>query len=313
MNSLYISPAGLTGAISFIQEARSPDERREGLQALISNALTEMQGIEDAPRIYTAELEHPRHGIFKIGVDPDKLDGTTGSLLDVSLALLTSAARIAAARTIDPRSFEAETEHKAAIDRRAANFQIIGIRHTERAVRWFALGKTPDGEPFETYVSAADAQEADFQARWYATTRTERAPIQLDSLPGFLGSFYQVAIERLEPRPVELRELADATGALLELIQSLGETEAIAAITQSNAFGDVADMLTKIATAEGASQAMAAKERERQAEVTDQVVRMTPSAHEPTDQKPDLGQTQALQDHAAPDGEQRQILNIELP
>lgn len=247
MSSAYFSPASLAGAVSLISQARSSDERRDCLQRLISEARAEIEDIEAAPRIFTAELEHPRHGIYKIGVDPDSLDGTTGSLMDISLALLTSAARIAAGRSIDPRSFDTQDEHDAAVAKRAASFQIIGIRHSDDATRWITKGRTSQGEAFEAYVHAVDLQEADFQGRWHAATLKTRAPIDLDTLPAFLGSLYEVTIELVEPRPVELAELAAASADLISYIRALPQPDAN--VLSSEPFVFLEDMLCKIAKA----------------------------------------------------------------
>jgi hypothetical protein len=246
MKSDQYSSASLAGAVSLVSQARSSDERLESLKRLISEARAEIDGIEAAPRVFTAELEHPRHGIYKIGVDPESLDGTTGSLMDISLALLTSAARMAASRSIDPRSFDTHSEHEAAIAKRAASFQIIGIRHSEDAFRWIAKGVTAQGEPFETYVYAVDEPEADFQARWHAATLKRRAPIELETLPGFLGSLYEVSIEHVEPRPVDLSELAKAASDLIDHIRGFGGSELTLPLVSSAPFTTLEDMLSKI-------------------------------------------------------------------
>lgn len=249
MKSDYHSSASLAGAVSLVAQARSSDERLESLQRLISEARAEIEGIEAAPRIFTAELEHPRHGIYKIGVDPESLDGTTGSLMDISLALLTSATRLAASRSIDPRSFDTEADHEAAIGKRAASFQIIGIRHSDDAFRWMAKGATGQGEPFETYVHAVDKQEADFQARWHAATLKRRAPIELESLPSFLGSLYEVSIDLVEPRPVDLQELAKAATDLIDHIRGIAQADPVMTVIRSAQFAALEDMLSKIAAA----------------------------------------------------------------
>lgn len=273
MKSDHYSSASLAGAVSLVSQARSSDERLESLQRLISEARAEIESIEATPRIFTAELEHPRHGIYKIGIDPESLDGTTGALMDISLALLTSATRLAASRSIDPRSFDTPSDHEAAIGKRAASFQIIGIRHSDDAFRWIAKGATAQGEPFETYVHAVDEQEADFQARWHAATLKRRAPIDLETLPGFLGSLYDVSIDRLEPRPVDLSELAKAATDLIDHIRGIGQTDLTLLLISSAPFAALEDMLSKIekanvpqASVEAASDTRAASAPEPAAE-----------------------------------------------
>lgn len=313
MSSAYFPPAAFAGAVSLVSQARSPDERLESLQRLISEAHAEIADIEAAPRIFTAELEHPRHGIYKIGVDPDTLDGTTGSLMDISLALLTSAASIAAGRSIDPRSFDTQLEHEAAVAKRAASFQIIGIRHSDDASRWFARGTTSQGEAFETYVHAVDEQEADFQARWYATTLKSRAAIDLETLPAFLGSLYEVTLELVEPRPVDLAELASASAGLVAHIRAISEAERDAAIISSEPFALLEDMLSKIAKA-----GVAAAFQRPTAAAAPTIDTSAPA--EPAMPEDDAlsaplvhTETREASDNAAGEPEYRQAVNIDLP
>lgn len=232
----------LAGTITEIESARTYDERLESLRKLVSEANAEIHEIEGTSRIFTAELEHPRHGIFKIGVDPETLDGTVGSLLDISLALLTTAAHTAAARTIDARSFDTLEEHTEAVERRAAAFQIIGIRHSSDAVRWLAKGHTAAGEPFDVYVHAVDQGEADFQARWQIATKGQTAPIRLRDLPAFLGGLYAVSIDAIEPKPVDLAELAHAADRLVKLVLDKCDP----ALVESGELTDLQRLLAKI-------------------------------------------------------------------
>lgn len=232
----------LAGTITEIEGARTYDERLESLRKLVSEASAEIHEIEGTTRVFTAELEHPRHGIFKIGVDPETLDGTVGSLLDISLALLTTAAHTAAARTIDARSFDTLEEHTEAVERRAASFQIIGIRHSSDAVRWLAKGHTTADQPFDVYVHAVDEGEADFQARWQIGTRDQAAPIRLSDLPAFLGGLYAVSIDNIEPKPVDLKELAEAADRLVKLVLEKCDI----ALVESGELTDLQRLLAKI-------------------------------------------------------------------
>lgn len=244
-----VSTAILAGTISQIADARSSDERLDSLRRLVNEATATIHEIEGAARLFTAELEHPRHGIFKIGVDPDSLAGTVGSLLDISLALLTTAARTAAARTIDGRSFDTQEEHDEAIQKRSSAFQIIGIRHSADAERWFVQGHTATGEPFETYVHAVDYGEADFQARWHAATSRQSAPVRLDDLPAFLGRLYEVTIDSLVPKPVDLDELAATSSGLVTYLSTVSPFDSVQDVLASPAFANLKAMLAKITTA----------------------------------------------------------------
>lgn len=310
MSSAYFASSPLAGVISLIAQARSPGERLESLQRLVSEARAEIEGMEAAPRVFTAELEHPRHGIYKIGVDPETLDGTTGSLLDISLALLTSAARIAAGRSIDPRSFDTPDEHEDAIARRAASFQIIGIRHSDDASRWLAKGTTSLGDAFETYVHAVDEQEADFQARWHAATLKNRAPIELETLPAFLGSLYEVNVDLVEPRPVDLLELAAASTNLVDHLRQIPAADWRAQVLSSEPFVILSDMLSKIVkaglTAPTVSQGAAP-------DVVDTTVTADPVAPAQEALGAHAGTTEEILAEADGDPDYRQSVSIDLP
>jgi hypothetical protein len=236
----------LSSTVSQIAGARSNDERLENLRKLVNEAKAEIDEIESAPRVFIVELEHPRLGITRVGVDPDTLDGTIGSLLDVSLALLTKAATTAASRTIENSSFDSHEEHKAAIEKRASTFHIIGIKHSADALRWHVSGRTRDGHLFEVYVQAIDQDEAEFQARWQVSSKGAKAALRLEDLPAFLGGLYTVTIDSAEPKPVDIQELASGILNLVTLIEGLANQQTAREILDSQQFAHLEAMLAKI-------------------------------------------------------------------
>lgn len=244
--------------IEFLGKASSPAERLSCLRALMNNARLEIAAIEDEPRIFTAVLEHPRHGVFKIGVDPESLDGTTGSLLDVSLALLSSAVQTAAARTIDAHSFDSDDEYRAALSKRTSAFQFIGIHQNAETIRWQVMAKTAGGENFELFVDAVDPDDADFQARWHIATSQSRDPISISNLAGFLGGLYAIEVTSLAARPVDLAELATACVDLITATKSAAPDMLASDLVKAAAFSNLEAMIGKVLRAENKTAALAA-------------------------------------------------------